>query len=189
MDTPTHDQPASGSPSTRPQTTGRLASGCGAALGGVLVIALIVGVFLFNPLGPGLWWHWQAETERQSAEAARQSASLESAREIANVFLDAVRNEDGSSAYALLSTDFRGRLSREESKSKKMDVAVVKGQRITDYKVEAGKLSDNKERASFEGFVKTKDSESHSYRLVIVKESAGFWKGSSWRVDLFTIQQ
>jgi len=64
----------------------------------------LVLFILFVPYSPfGLWWKWRAESERQSAEAARHSA--------------------------------------------------------------------DKQRATFEGFVQTKDSEKHSYRLVVVKES------------------
>jgi hypothetical protein len=71
------------------------------------------------------------------------------------------------------------RLSPEESKSKKLDV----GQRFTECEIDAGRLTDDKGRATFEGFLQTKDGEKHSCRLALVKEV------NSWRVDLFTLQR
>ncbi len=141
--------------------------GVGIAVGGVVLLMLF-----FHSLGPGLWYRWSDD-----------SATLKAAQETVKLFLDAVRNEDGGSAYALLSREYRARLSAQESASKKLDVAVAGGQHPSDYTLGAGKLSDDKGQATFEGFVETKDGAKHSFRLLAVKE------GHSWRVDLFTVQK
>jgi hypothetical protein len=147
--------------------------GCvGTAFIGIIVIGIIALMLLFHPFGPMLWFQWQ-----------ENSAELEAAQDTAQVFLEAVRNEDGGSAYALLSKDYRDRLSAEERSSKKLNVGTVGGRPFTDCKVGAGKLSNDKGLATFEGFLQTKNGQKHSCRLVIVKE------GSSRRVDLFTVEQ
>ncbi len=138
---------------------------------GIFFLIIFVLIILFHPLGPALWFRWQAD-----------SASLEAAQDTAQLFLDAVRNEDGSSAYGLLSKDFRERLSAEERNSGKMNVAVAGGKRLTECKVGHGKLSHDEGLATIEGSVQTKD-EQYPCRLVLVKE------GRSWRVDLFTVQR
>jgi hypothetical protein len=187
MDTPSpYDNAAS--PPGQPQGTGRQASGCGVAVGAIFILTVVFGLFiLFHPFG-GLWWHWSAEAERKKAETARQTAVLDAAQDTASLFIDALRNEDGGSAYALLSSDFRERLSAQERKSKTMNVPVVGGQRLTEWKFGGGKLSGDEGRATFSGSARSKNGQEHSYRLVVVKESR-FLKGGSWRVDLFTVQR
>ena len=117
-----------------------------------------------------------------SSGATEKDPALEGARDAADSFLHTLRNDDGSSAYSLLSKDYRERLPEEERNSKKMNVAVVDGKPVTEWKRGAGKLSESKEQATFEGFVQTKDGNEHSYRLVIVKAGGG------WRVDLFSVK-
>ena len=175
---------------SQPKQNEAASPGClGSALITLFILGFISLLVFFNPIY-GLWWEWQRAAERQSAQAAKLTAMLGAAQENAKVFLDAVRNEDGNSAYALLSKDYRDRLSPEESRSKKLDVAVAKGQRLADYLIGEGKVSTEEERATFEGFVQTKDGEKHPFRLVIVNEKGGFWKGgSAWRVELFTVQR
>jgi hypothetical protein len=112
-----------------------------------------------------------------------EDRNLKEARDTAKLLLYLLRNEDGGSAYGLLSKDYRERLPSEERGSKKINVLVVGGQRLTESKLGAGKLSDNKQRATFEGSVRAKDGQEHSFRLLLVKD------GSSWRVDLFTVQR
>jgi hypothetical protein len=152
----------------------------------ILVVLLFASlIFLFQPVG-GLWWEWRAESARQAAEVARQAGLLEAAQDTANLFLDALKNEDGGSAYALLSESYRQRLSLQERFSKKMNIPTVGSQRLSEWKLGDGKLSGDK--ATFSGSLRSKDGEEHSYRLVVVKEGS-FWKGGSWRVELFTVQR
>jgi hypothetical protein len=49
---------------------------------GIFFLIIFVLIILFHPLGPALWFRWQAD-----------SASLEAAQDTAQLFLDAVRNE------------------------------------------------------------------------------------------------
>jgi hypothetical protein len=108
---------------------------------------------------------------------------LVAARDTANLFLESLRNEDGGSAYALLSKDYRERLPPAERDSKKMNVLLVAGQRLAESKLGAGKLDINQKRVTFEGSLRAQDGPEHSCRLVLVKEVG------SWRIDLFTVQQ
>ena len=116
-------------------------------------------------------------------DPALKDPALEGARDAADLFLHTLRNDDGSSAYTLLSKDYRERLPEEERNSKKMNVAVVDGKPVAEWKRGAGKLSESKEQATFEGIVQTKDGTEHSYRLVMVKEDG------AWRVDLFSVKK
>jgi hypothetical protein len=108
---------------------------------------------------------------------------LAEARDTAKLFLDAVRNEDGSSAYGLLPKDYRDRLPAEERDTKKMNVAVVGGKRLSGWTLGAGKLSKDDRRATFDGSAQARDGRERSFQLVVVEEVA------SWRVELFTVQQ
>jgi hypothetical protein len=158
--------------------------GClGAAFIGLLILGFLALGIYFHPFGP--YWKRRAEAAEAARQAAKQAALLGEARETANLFLDALKNDDGGSAYSLLSGAYRGRLSLQERFLNKMNVPVVGGQRPTEWKLGAGKLSGDK--ATFSGSVRSKDLEDHSYRLVMVKEG-GFWAPGSWRVDLFTVQ-
>jgi hypothetical protein len=148
------------------------AAGCWITMVSLCVITGIFALFLlFHPFGPALFFQWRED-----------SATLEAAQDTARVFLDAVRNEDGNSAYGLLSKDYRERLPPDEHNARKLKVPVAGGQRIIEYEIGAGKLSKDEGLATFECSVQTKDGE-HPCRLVMVKE------GRSWRVDLFTVRQ
>ncbi len=107
---------------------------------------------------------------------------LVAARDTANLFLDSLRNEDGGSAYALLSKDYRERLPPAERDSKKMNVLLVADQRLAESKLGAGKLDIN-QRVMFEGSLRAQGGAERSCRLVLVKEVG------SWRIALFTVQQ
>jgi hypothetical protein len=141
------------------------------------LIGILCGLFVFGFVGSMMWVMFTGRLP------FTEDRDLREARDTANLFLDSLRNEDGGSAYGLLSKDYRERLPSEERGSKKINVLVVGGQRLTESKVGAGNLSKFKQRATFEGSVRAKDGQEHSCRLVLVKE------GNSWRVDLFTVQQ
>jgi hypothetical protein len=65
--------------------------------------------------------------------------------------------------------DYRERLPPAERDAKKMKLPVVGGQRPIEWKLGAGRLSDNKQRTTFSGSVRPKDGEEHSYRLGIIR--------------------
>jgi hypothetical protein len=97
-------------------------------------------------------------------------------------FLTALRNRDGGSAYGMLSQDYRGRLSEEEKQAKAMRVDLVEGKPVAEWRYGPGKLSDQKDRATFEGLVEREGGHSE-FTLLLVKE------GGAWRVDLFTVKK
>jgi hypothetical protein len=128
-------------------------------------------------------------TQKESKEGTApntndKDAAVEKARAAANSFLNTLINEDESLAYTFLSKDYREHLSEEERKSNEMKVAVVDGKCVMGWTHGPGKLSENKEQATFEGFLDTKKYRSrHSYRLIMVKEN------DSWRVNLLDVNQ
>ena len=109
---------------------------------------------------------------------------LKAAENTAELFLTAVVNKDGSSAYGLLSTDYRERLSEKERSSKSFNLYARSDEIQTVrawYWGGAGhsKLSASRDRATLKGsfaFEKTRDgdvlSTDHScdFTMVLTKE-------------------
>lgn len=108
---------------------------------------------------------------------------LSAAETTMNSFLTAVQKKDGSSAYALLSKDFRVRLSAEEQKSKVYNVNFG-GSPITFFAAERRALSRSKDRATFNGQLGLQPGFNNSpFTMVVAKEDG------DWRVDGFTVGQ
>jgi hypothetical protein len=132
-----------------------------------------VAVFVGGCSGSG-----KADARKKGEDPAEESAAV-----TIRAFLDALKNQDGGSAYALLSRDYRERLSEDERKAKSMNVKLAGGEPVSEWYYGPGKMSESKQQATFPGMLQRKDKKQYEFTLILVKES------DTWKVDLFTVQK
>jgi hypothetical protein len=116
---------------------------------------------------------------RQASDDPAKDPALVSAKAVARTFLNALQNQEGSSAYALLSTGAQERLSEEERTLQSMNVAVVDGQPAAAWIFGLAKLADSGKQATFAVVLRRQDHTQREFTLTLVQETAG----SAWRVD------
>ena len=103
----------------------------------------------------------------------------------ARLFLDCVKNSDGNSAYALLSSDYLARLSDDEKKNKALKVPTWKIKEADQVSWGMGNATHpTNNEAQFQGSIDVlSDGQHRSYKFHLhLKHQMG------WKVDLFTVE-
>jgi hypothetical protein len=137
-----------------------------------LLAALVVFVWGCSGSGKG--------DVKKGPDPAEESAAV-----AIRTFLDALKNQDGSSAYALLSKDYRERLPEEERKAKSLNVNLAGGEPVAAYRYGQGTMSESKQQAAFLGELFRKDGKQFGFTLILAKDK----ESDSWKVDVFTVQK